>query len=99
MNTAIAEDGLESLSRDPYLALPLESRFIRFEDIVLDPEEVMRSLGAESAVSIGESTKPKDSRTLEDLQAYYREERWREQLEGIAEEPDWALFGRFGYSR
>ncbi len=24
MNTAIAEDGLESLSRDPYLALPLE---------------------------------------------------------------------------
>ena len=80
-----------------YRSLPFEVTFVRLEDIVLDLESVMASLGADTAVPVEGSTKPNDERSLSDIQAYYREERWREQLDGVAEEPDWDLFGRFGY--
>jgi hypothetical protein len=80
-----------------YLSAPFEGRFVKFEDIVLDPEEVLRSFGSETAILLLDSTKPNDPRSLKDMQAYYREERWRERIDGILEEPDWGLFSRFGY--
>ena len=81
-----------------YLSAPFLGKFIRFEDIVLNPEMVLQSFGAATAVPLTQSTKPNDPRNLGDMQAYYREERWRERIEGVGEEPDWELFGRFGYA-
>jgi hypothetical protein len=80
-----------------YLSAPFGGAFVRFEDIVLQPESVLRRFGATTAVPLDESTKPNDRRTLREIQAHYREERWRGRLEGITEEPDWQLFGNFGY--
>jgi hypothetical protein len=80
-----------------YLSAPLEGKFVRFEDIVLNPELVLRSFGSATAILQHDSTKPNDPRSLRDIQAYYREERWRDRLYGIAEEPDWDIFTRFGY--
>ena len=81
-----------------YLSAPFGGMFVRFEDIVLNPAIVLQSFGATTAVPLPQSTKPNDFRTLSEMQTYYREERWRERVRGVVEEPDWELFSRFGYA-
>jgi hypothetical protein len=84
---------------DSYLALAprLNAAFVRSEDIVLDPEAVLRGLGLTGAFSPLERSTKDAGKTLADYQRYYGEELWRSRLEGLTEDPDWAQVERFGY--
>jgi hypothetical protein len=82
-------------------------RFIRFEDIVMNQEQVFRTVatevGHEDAKFMPVEQSTKDSaRHLSDYQDYYGAERWRERLAGVEDavnrEIDWNLIAPFGYA-
>lgn len=83
-----------------YLALAsrTQSMFVRFEDLVLDQEAVLRDLGCDGAIVGHEPSTKASGRTAADYRAYYAEERWRERVAEVAEQPDWSQVQRFGYS-
>jgi hypothetical protein len=81
-------------------------RFIRFEDIVLQQEQVFRSVTEDigrpdiAFTPVDDSTKT-PGRKLADYQDYYGRERWRERIEGLESQVDelidWELTAFLGY--
>lgn len=81
-------------------------RFIRFEDIVLQQEQVFRSVAEHigrpdvAFTPVDDSTKT-PGRKLADYQDYYGRERWRERIEGLESQVDelidWELTAFLGY--
>lgn len=79
------------------LAPRVACEFVRFEDLVLDPEAVLRRLGHAGPFVPHELSTKDDSKTATDYRAYYGEERWRERVADVTEQPDWAQVKQFGY--
>ena len=79
------------------LAPRVACEFVRFEDLVLDPEAVLRRLGLSGPFIPHEPSTKDDNKTAADYRAYYGEERWRDRLADVTEQPDWAQVKQFGY--
>lgn len=88
-------------------AVGVPSQFIRHEDLVLRQEAVFRTIAGhltdarEDMLPLSSTTK-RSERSVEEIQAYYAEERWRVPLKGLEEEingqVDWKQVEQFGYS-
>jgi hypothetical protein len=99
---------------DSYLALArsleergISHRFVRFEDIVLEQEQLFESLKPDlcgAAVEfqpVRKSTKTR-RKNADSYREYYGSERWRDELAGLEStvdrRVDWVPLGRFGYA-
>ena len=87
-------------------ALDAPVRFLRFEDIVLFPQQVVASLGTvlegvrDQFVDLKESTKS-GRMSLQDHQAYHKAENWRSEMIGLTKKVNsmvnWESLHQFGY--
>lgn len=87
--------------------LGIPYRFVRFEDLVLHQGEVFAGIApsllhpTRNFRELTESTKDK-SKTLEDYQRYYGEEKWRHETREFYDlingDIDWSYFRDFGYT-
>lgn len=85
----------------------VHSHFVRFEDLVMDQENVFSGLRPELSnpapvfAELTDSTKSR-KKDLAYYRRYYGQELWREELTDIAPainaQVDWGLFDQFGYS-
>jgi hypothetical protein len=87
----------EKISSYLELAPRVGGVFVRFEDLIADPEMVMRRLGLSGSFVPHERSTKGDGKTLDDYRAYYGEERWRRRITDVVEEPDWGQLEMFGY--
>ena len=79
------------------LAPRIRSVFVRFEDVVSEPEKVVRELGLKGPFNPHEQSTKDQGKTLVDYRIHYAEERWRQKVADLTDHPDWDQVRKFGY--